>query len=202
MLNDRLVVIEGQQVWQPPRHSKRMFTKEEDNKIISLVHKLGAKDWKSVSKHMRNRSPRQCRERWRYYLSPNVGNGPWTEDEDQLLLELIKTMEGKWSQIALYFTDRTCTNVKNRYKLLKRSTHKKELYGQKKEATSSDLSEQTASPDTTKEVRPVQASNSDGEKQNNSDSSKMPINLDCQSMSTFWEQNQWFPSDDCNFGWL
>lgn len=110
------------------RHiSKRMFTKQEDSLIICLVSQYGINNWKQVSSRMINRTPRQCRERWKYYLSPNVDNKPWTIEEDQLLEELTKTLGNQWAQIAKHFENRTCINVKNRKCLLQRMNQKSEF---------------------------------------------------------------------------
>jgi hypothetical protein len=34
---------------------------------------------------MPNRTPRQCKERWRNYLDPQINNGEWMADDDQKL---------------------------------------------------------------------------------------------------------------------
>jgi hypothetical protein len=49
-----------------------------------------------------------------------VNNGPWTAEEDQLLITLTAQIGPKWSQLVPYFTDRTDVNLKNRSILLDR----------------------------------------------------------------------------------
>ena len=63
-------------------HSKvrSQFTKEEDAKLIQLVQKYTANNFNAIAKELPGRSVRQCRERWKHYLSPSVRNTPWTED--------------------------------------------------------------------------------------------------------------------------
>ncbi|KAH8064069.1 DNA binding protein [Aureococcus anophagefferens] len=46
--------------WQP----------EEDNKVIELVSKLGAKKWSTIASHLPGRIGKQCRERWHNHLNP------------------------------------------------------------------------------------------------------------------------------------
>ncbi|KAK8846226.1 hypothetical protein M9Y10_020232 [Tritrichomonas musculus] len=106
------------------RLKKRMFTVEEDNKIRQLVSSRGEKAWKLVASELSNRSPRQCRERWKNYLSPDVLNLPWTNEEDQKLTELINQFGAQWAKIARFFNARTDVNVKNRWSYLKRKEKK------------------------------------------------------------------------------
>lgn len=128
-LND----IPGKNDWNDPniekthtkdRLKKRMFTVEEDNKIRQLVSSRGEKAWKVIAAELSNRSPRQCRERWKNYLSPDVLNLPWTIEEDQKLKELISQYGAQWAKIARFFHHRTDVNVKNRWSYLKRKEKK------------------------------------------------------------------------------
>jgi hypothetical protein len=66
------------------------------------------------------RSAKQCREHWNCYLNPQLKKGPWTIDEDILLLTLIRGNNGdkKWSEIVFSFEGRTENALKNRYTLL------------------------------------------------------------------------------------
>ncbi|OHT06315.1 Myb-like DNA-binding domain containing protein [Tritrichomonas foetus] len=101
-------------------HSKRLFTPAEDERIKELVRVLGEKAWKKIAAELVNRTARQCRERWKNYLSPTVKNLPWSESDDQKLIELIMQYGTHWSRIAKFFDFRTDINVKNRWVLLKR----------------------------------------------------------------------------------
>lgn len=92
--------------------------------MIELVSRFGTKDWKTVSIFMNDRTPRQCRERWKYYLAPNVENGPWTQEEDNKLIDLVAEYGSQWALISKCFNQRTGTNVKNRFILLQRKCGK------------------------------------------------------------------------------
>ena len=100
---------------QKPLISRRKFTNEEDEKLKNLVSTYGAGDWRNIAAHMDNRNARQCRERWKHYLSPSVSNGPWTESEDELLREKYNELGSQWSRIAKFFPTRTDITVKNRW---------------------------------------------------------------------------------------
>ena len=64
---------------------RKQFTKEEDQQLLELVEKYGEEKWKLISKHMPNRSTRQCHERYKYFLSPKLSNRPWTDEECMIL---------------------------------------------------------------------------------------------------------------------
>jgi hypothetical protein len=103
-----------------PRTAKRAFTAEEDDHLAELVKQHGDHVWRDIEQLMPGRSSRQCRERWNLYLSPDVCNDPWTQDEDMQLLRLYQAQGPKWTQIAKAFPKRTANNVKNRQKQLLR----------------------------------------------------------------------------------
>ena len=70
------------------RCKRRAFTPEEDIKITQLVKLHGTGKWDIVASCLEGRNAKQCRERWRAFLSPGMVNGPWTREEDQLLMRL------------------------------------------------------------------------------------------------------------------
>ncbi|KAH0794974.1 Myb-like DNA-binding domain containing protein [Histomonas meleagridis] len=98
-----------------PAISRRKFSHEEDEKLKSFVDTYGENDWRNIASRMENRNARQCRERWKHYLSPNVSTGPWTNAEDTLLFEKYSEFGPQWARIAKFFTNRTDINVKNRW---------------------------------------------------------------------------------------
>lgn len=94
---------------------RQKFTAEEDEILKNLVDQFGKSDWGTIAQHFQNRTARQCRDRWKHYLSPDVMTGNWTEEEDQLLLRQVQEMGPRWSNIAVLFPHRTDIGVKNRY---------------------------------------------------------------------------------------
>lgn len=107
-----------------PKRTRKVFTSSEDQQLISLVDKYGDNDWRLISDNMPNRTPHQCRERYKYYLSPHVVNGPWTLQEDMLLFEKYREFGPKWSLIQPFFPSRSDINIKNRWTSHKRKTQK------------------------------------------------------------------------------
>ena len=66
---------------------------------------------------MFTRSPRQCRERWRYFFAAWT-NVQWTKEEDNLLITLFYQYGSNWGRICTHFINRNAISVKNRYKFL------------------------------------------------------------------------------------
>ena len=103
------------------------WTYEEDKKLKELLKDCKDKpNWEEISSKFINRNPRQCQERWSYYLSPEVNNGPWSPEEDELLLKKYKEFGTKWVNIAQFFKGRTNTNCKNRFLAIQRAVSKGE----------------------------------------------------------------------------
>jgi hypothetical protein len=96
----------------PPRQK---FSVQEDEQLRDLVAELGINNWAEVSARLCTRSARQCRERFKNYLSPNLRNGQWTEAEDQLLRDKFLEFGAKWSLIVASFPSRSEVNLKNRW---------------------------------------------------------------------------------------
>lgn len=106
-----------------PRHRHNKWSTSEDNMLKSLVQSTKKLNWFEISRKMQNRNPRQCQERWEYYLSPFVNNSPWTPQEDALLLQKFKEFGSRWTVIARFFYNRTNTNVKNRFLAMVRNSN-------------------------------------------------------------------------------
>jgi hypothetical protein len=87
------------------------------------VAQFGPTDWNAIAIHIPGRSPRQCRDRWLSYLSPEVNRSPWTSDEDGLLFDLLMTHGPKWGSLVGFFCNRTQNNVKNRWNTILRKAN-------------------------------------------------------------------------------
>jgi hypothetical protein len=94
---------------------RHKFLPAEDEMLRKLVEKYGETNWNLISSFMDRRNARQCRERYKIYLSPSVRNTPWTPEEEEQLTQKVKEFGPKWSLIAGFFEARSDVNVKNHW---------------------------------------------------------------------------------------
>lgn len=100
--------------------SKKKFSKDEDEKLKRLVIKYGSNKWRTIASSMPGRTSRQCRERWKYYLSKSPVVHEWSHEEDELLIQKYAEYGSHWAQLTKFFPDRTDINLKNHFKKLQR----------------------------------------------------------------------------------
>jgi hypothetical protein len=94
---------------------RHKFSPAEDQRLQELVAQFGQKNWTAVAAQLGTRSPRQCRERFKNYLSPSLRNEPWTAEQDQLLGDKVRVFGARWSSIIAFFPTRSEVNLKNRW---------------------------------------------------------------------------------------
>jgi hypothetical protein len=94
-------------------HSR--FTVEEDAQLQDLIEECGVSNWQDIADRMLGRNARQCRERWKHYLSGHKTHIPWTKQEDEILSQKVQELGQKWTKIAACLGDRTDLEVKNRW---------------------------------------------------------------------------------------
>lgn len=119
-------------------NQRKYWTREEDNALADIIKKIGAHNWSSSAKELNIkfhdtfnfRNGKQCRERWLSNLDPNLIKSKWSKEEDRLLYAKHEELGNRWGLIKGFFTGRSESQVKNRWKIL--TNKKKNLISQEK----------------------------------------------------------------------
>lgn len=121
--------------WPKPKIGgglRHKFSKQEDETLRRIVMQHGEGNWGTIAACMKNRTARQCRERYKNYLSPRIKNEPWTQEEEQLLERKFAELGPKWAKIALFFESRSDVNVKNHWAAMVNRQHREKIMKQEK----------------------------------------------------------------------
>lgn len=99
------------------RHSskRRTWTPDSDKKLSNLVKLIGP-NWSVVAHRFPyGLTTKMVKERWTNHLDPRLKRTPWTPEEDQELIELIRKHGRKWCEISKLMDGRSELMVKNRF---------------------------------------------------------------------------------------
>lgn len=98
---------------------RKEFTKEEDEMLTQFVQRMRVGDhipYRKISYFMEGRDSMQILHRWSKSLDPLVKKGPWSKEEDELLLKAVEKYEEKdWYKIRLEVPGRTDLQCRERY---------------------------------------------------------------------------------------
>lgn len=85
----------------PIRRAKGGWTPQEDETLRKAVQAFKGRSWKKIAEFFPDRTEVQCLHRWQKVLNPELIKGPWTQEEDDKIIALVKEYgPTKWSVIA------------------------------------------------------------------------------------------------------
>ncbi|XP_022757229.1 transcription factor MYB3R-2 isoform X2 [Durio zibethinus] len=112
----KTVTVQGRISGPTRRSTKGGWTEEEDKMLTVAVQKFNGKNWKKIAEWVPERTDVQCLHRWQKVLNPDLIKGPWSKEEDDLILELVqKQGKKKWSEIAKYLPGRIGKQCRERW---------------------------------------------------------------------------------------
>ncbi|KAJ3680737.1 hypothetical protein LUZ60_017015 [Juncus effusus] len=163
--------------------NKGSWTPEEDMRLIAHIRKYGHSNWRALPKQAGLlRCGKSCRLRWINYLRPDLKRGNFTNEEEETIIQLHKSLGNKWSKIASSLPGRTDNEIKNVW-----NTHLK------KKLTSKGATKETPASSSSSVTTNSVANNSDVIKNDNENTSKDMTNTSVDKSDIPMQ-----PSDDLN----
>lgn len=75
---------------------KGPWTPEEDRKLVDYIEKHGHGSWRALPKLAGlNRCGKSCRLRWTNYLRPDIKRGNFSDQEEQIIINLHASLGNK-----------------------------------------------------------------------------------------------------------
>jgi len=100
----------------PTKSSRGKWNQEEDELLREAVQRHGGRNWKKISEILVGRTDVQCLHRWQKVLRPGLIKGPWTKEEDEAVIQLVKQYGIKsWSFIARQLKGRLGKQCRERW---------------------------------------------------------------------------------------
>ena len=89
------------------------WTKQEDEQLLNLVRRWGARRWNEIAASLGTKTAKQCRDHYANCLDPGIRNSLWTVEEEEILLSKYNEIGPHWSRIRTFFPGRTNAMIKN-----------------------------------------------------------------------------------------
>ncbi|NXU96812.1 SNPC4 protein, partial [Cettia cetti] len=98
---------------------RKEWTKDEDQMLLELVQEMRVGNhipYKKIAYYMEGRDSAQLIYRWTKSVDPNLKKGPWTAEEDNMLMAAVqKYREKEWYKIRTEVPGRNDAQCRDRY---------------------------------------------------------------------------------------
>jgi myb proto-oncogene protein len=80
---------------------KGPWTPDEDKRLREYVEAHGEGNWNRVQRNAGlNRCGKSCRLRWANHLKPDLKKGPFSKEEEEMIIKLHLWLGNKWAKMA------------------------------------------------------------------------------------------------------
>ncbi|KAL8171674.1 hypothetical protein V2J09_023478 [Rumex salicifolius] len=105
-----------------------------DEVLRDAVQRYKGKNWKKIAEYFKDRTDVQCLHRWQKVLNPELIKGPWSKEEDDIIVQLVnKFGPKKWSAISQHLPGRIGKQCRERWHNHLNPTINKEAWTQEEE---------------------------------------------------------------------
>ncbi|KAK7351474.1 hypothetical protein VNO77_10964 [Canavalia gladiata] len=130
----KIRALHGRTTGPTRRSTKGQWTPEEDEILRKAVQRFKGKNWKKIAECFKDRTDVQCLHRWQKVLNPELVKGPWSKEEDEIIIDLVnKYGPKKWSTIAQHLPGRIGKQCRERWHNHLNPTINKEAWTQEEE---------------------------------------------------------------------
>ncbi|XP_042438442.1 transcription factor MYB3R-4-like isoform X4 [Zingiber officinale] len=132
----RLRSLNGRTTGPTRRSTKGQWTTEEDTILCRAVQHFKGKNWKMIAECFPDRTDVQCLHRWQKVLNPELVKGPWSKEEDETIIEMVRKFgPKKWSAIAQALPGRIGKQCRERWHNHLKPSINREPWTQEEEVT-------------------------------------------------------------------
>lgn len=85
-----------------------------DSRLKELINTLG-EDWARLSEFFPDKTPFQIERRWVNKLNPCIKRKKWSEEEDHIVISLVRSIGPNWKEIAKHLEGRPPDLIKSHY---------------------------------------------------------------------------------------
>jgi hypothetical protein len=95
--------------------TRKRFSEAEDKRLREAVQTHGHLNWDEIAMEIPGRTARQCRDRFKNYLSDEITREAWSSSEDEFVIDQYRLVGPRWALISGRLMGRSAIHVKNRW---------------------------------------------------------------------------------------